>query len=174
MTSAKSSRGQAVFHWLGWLNAIVWSAAVLWGAGLPLMDLKRLALAEPWPREAIGTLVVAPQLALLEDDGRVRSSYRCDVPGWWSTGCLPDGTSLPAGPARIDYVGMSDAIGSGTHRMPVRVSVGDAVVFERPYADAIAAARTRCLEVAAAGVGLWLLFNLALSMLWKRARKARP
>ena len=179
MTSANPGRRQAVFHTLGWLNAIVWSAAIVWVAGMPLMDLKKLALADPWPSAAMGTLGQAapsagdaPQLALLEQ-GNIRSIYRCDLPGWWTTRCLPEGTPLPAGPANIDYVGMSDAIGSSTHRMPVRVTVGDAVIFERSYADAISAARNRCLVVAAAGVGLWLAVNLALSMLWKRRVKTR-
>ena len=178
MTSATPGRRQAVFQSLGWLNAIAWSAAIVWAAGMPLMDLKRLALADPWPRLATGRLERqappaggTPLLTLLEP-GPLRSIYRCDLPGWWTTSCLPEGTPLPAGPASVDYVGMPDAIGPSTHRMPVRVTVGDAVVFQRSYADAISAARNRSLAVAAVGVGLWLVVNLALSMLWKRGRKA--
>lgn len=170
---------QAAFQWLGWLNAIAWSAAVVWAAGLPLMDLKKLALADPWPRQAAGTLERvspapggAPQLALLSP-GNARTFYRCDLPGWWVARCLPDDAPLPAGPARIDFVAVPEGTGSPAHRLPVRVMAGDAVVYERSYADAVAATRTRCLEVAGIGVAMWLVCNLALSVAWKWTRKQR-
>ncbi len=179
MSSDNRRLRQAVFQSLGWINAIVFSAAIVWAAGLPLTDLKRLALADPWPREATGTLTVssggggaAAPLGLLEH-GNVWSVYRCDLPGWWTTACLPEGASLPVGPARIEYVNMPEGTGSSAHRMPVRVTVGDSVVYQRSYAEAVSAARDRCLEVGAAGVGLWLVANLALSLAWKRGQKAR-
>ena len=45
--------------------------------------------------------------------------------------------TAPLNPYVMDFL--------STHRMPVRVTVGDAVIFQRSYADAISAARNRSL-----------------------------
>lgn len=175
VTAAHPRLRTAVFQCLFWANAIGWSAAILWTAGLPLMDLKKIA-DEPASRQATGTLALEPlghgtdsELALT-DRRHQRSTYRCDLPGSTSTTCLPLGTPLAAAPARIDYVDVPEGTGSTAHRMPLSVVVGDQEVYRRAYEDAIMAARKRCLLTAAAGVGLWLVVNLALSALWKRGR----
>ncbi len=166
-----------VFQILFWLNAIVFSGAMLWSAGLPLMDLKKLAAYEPMSWQVAGAAQLqspgpgmAPQLTLLEDR-HVRSIYRCDLPGLTSTTCVPAGLALPAARARIDYVDMPEGTGSPAHRMPLRIVVGDELVYRRPYEEAISAARTRCLLMGGIGVGLWLAVNLGLTALWKRGRK---
>ena len=179
MTPANRPIRAAAFQFLFWANAIGWSAALVWTAGLPLMDLKKLAANEPVSWQATGMPELqsqgqgtGPRLALLEDRN-VRSTYRCDLPGWRSTACVPEGAPLPAGPARIDYVELPDGTGSSAHRMPLRIVVGNETVYRRPYEEAISAARNRCLLVAFAGVGLWLSFNFALTALWKRGQATR-
>jgi hypothetical protein len=166
------------FQFLFWANAIGWSAAIVWAAGLPLMDLKKLAAGEPMSWQATGTPELQPSgrgtesRLTLVDARRTRSIYRCDLPGSPSATCVPRGTTLPAGPARIDYVDLPEGTGSTAHRMPLRVVVGNDVIYRRPYEEAISTARTRCLLVAIGGVGLWLLVNFALTALWKRASGA--
>jgi hypothetical protein len=168
-----------IFQCLFWVNAIVWSAAIVWTAGLPLMDLRKLAADEPMSWQVTGTPELQPlgegtdsRLTLL-DDRRMRSIYRCDLPGSTSATCVPWGTALPVGSARIDYVDLPKGTGSTAHRMPLRVVVGDKEVYSRPYEEAISTARTRCLLIAVAGVALWLVVNLALTALWNRGRRAR-
>ena len=178
MTPANRPVRAVVFQILFWLNAIAFSAAMLRTSGLPLMDLKKLAANEPMSWRVAGAAQfqapgpgTAPQLALLEDRN-VRSIYRCDLPGLPSTTCVPAGVALPAARARIDYVDMPEGTGSPAHRMPLKIVVGDDLVYSRPYEDAIEAARTRCLLVGGVGVGLWLAVNLGLTALWKRGLKA--
>ena len=177
-STADGRRRAILFQLLSWANAIAWSAVLVWTAGLPLMDLKKLAADEPMSWQVTGMPELRPvgndpepRLALRQDDD-VRSVYRCDLPGWRQATCVSAGT-LPAGQARVDYVDMPEGTGSPAHRMPLRVVVGNEVVFSRPYEEAISAARNRCLQVAAVGVVLWLTLNLALSALWKRGQKAR-
>jgi hypothetical protein len=178
VTVANPRLRTAAFQCLFWANAIGWSAAIVWTAGLPLMDLKKLAADEPMSWQVTGT----PELQslgqgsdsrlILMDDRHMRSIYRCDLPGSTSTTCVPWGTALPAGSARIDYVDLPEGTGSTAHRMPLNVVVGDEVVYRRPYEEAISTARTRCLLRAIAGVGLWVAVNLALTALWKRGRRS--
>lgn len=142
------------------------------------MDLKKLAAYEPVSWQVTGTAELqslsqgTDSRLTLMDDRRVRSIYRCDLPGWTSTTCVPRGMALPAGPARIDYVDLPAGTGSTAHRMPLKVVVGSEVIYRRPYDEAIATARTRCLQTAIAGLGLWVVVNLALTALWKRGRRA--
>jgi hypothetical protein len=179
VTATHQNFRAAFFQCLFWANAIAWSLAIMWTAGLPLMDLKKLASDEPMSWQVMGTPELQPlgqgtesQLTLI--DGRhLRSIYRCDMPGSTSSSCVPWGTALPAGSARIEYVDLPEGTVSAAHRMPLRVVIGDTVVYRRSYEDAISTARTRCLLTAIAGVGLWLLINLVLTALWKRGRKAR-
>ena len=178
MTAANLRLKTAAFQLLFWANAIGWSAAIVWTAGLPLMDLKKLAADEPMSWQVTGAAELQPlghgtdsQLTLM-DDRHTRSAYRCDLPGWTPTTCVPLGAPLPAGSARIEYVDLPEGAGSTAHRMPLSVVVGDEVVYHRPYEDAISTARTRCLLTAVVGVGLWLAVNLALTALWKRGRRS--
>ena len=178
MTPANRPVRAVVFQVLFWINAIGCSAAILWTSGLPLMDLKKLAANEPMSWQVAGTAQLqsadpgtAPQLTLLEDR-HVRSIYRCDLPGLTSTACVPAGAPLSMARARIDYVDMPEGTGSPAHRMPLRIVVGNELIYRRPFEEAISSARNRCLLVAGIGVGLWLAVNLGLTALWKRGRKA--
>lgn len=176
VTAANPRLRAAIFQCLFWANAIGWSAAIVWTAGLPLMDLKHLAVEEPMSRQITGTADLqspgqgTDSRLTLTDDRRIRSTYGCDLPGWTSTTCVPWGTALPAGPARIEYVDLPAGAGSTAHRMPLRVVVGSEVIYRRPYDEAISTARTRCLQTAIAGVGLWAVVNLVLTAFWKRGR----
>ena len=179
MTRANSPLRAVAFQALFWANAIGWSAALVWQAGLPLMDLKKLAANEPMSWQVSGVAELQPpgegseaRLTLLEDR-RGRSTYRCDLTGLRSTTCIPQGTPLPAGRARVDYVDLPEGAGSPAHRMPLRVVIGGAVVYSRSFEEAVSTARNRCLMLAGAGVGAWLLVNLALTGLWKLGRKAK-
>jgi len=147
-------------------------------SGLPLMDLKKLAAVEPMSWQVAGAAQLqspgpgmAPQLTLLEDRN-VRSIYRCDLPGLTATSCVPAGVPLPAARARIDYVDMPAGTGSPAHRMPLRIVVGNELIYRRPYEEAILVARNQCLLVAGIGVCVWLVVNLGLTALWKRGLKA--
>ena len=179
MTSANHPLRAAAFRILFWANAIGWSAALVWQAGLPLMDLKKLAANEPMPWQVSGVPELQPlgegsesRLTLLEDR-RGRSTYRCDLTGLRSTTCIASGAPLPVGRARVDYVDLPDGAGSPAHRMPLRVVIGGEVVYSRSFEEAVSTARNRCLLLAAAGVGAWLVVNLALTGLWNLGRKEK-
>ena len=57
--------------------------------------------------------------------------------------------------------------------MPLRVVIGGEVVYSRSFEEAVSTARNRCLLLAAAGVGAWLVVNLALTGLWNLGRKEK-
>ena len=179
MTRANSPLRTVVFQALFWANAIGWSAALLWQAGLPLMDLKKLAANEPTSWQVSGVVELqslgkgAESQLTLREGRRGRSTYRCDLAGLRSTTCIPSGTPLPVGQARVDYVDLPEGAGSPAHRMPLRVVIGGEVVYRRSFEEAVSTARNRCLLVAAAGVGAWLLVNLSLTGLWRLGRKAK-